>query len=152
MNTEPSSPGEPIPIQPSRILLTIILSSHSLAILALLLADLSWILKAFLAMAVVLHAGYSYQRYYSLQHRDSVLEVMRGSNGWSLLLAGGSSIPAELGPVLITSFFTLLNFKSTQGGRKYAVLLFPDTTDQQLIRRLRGRLRYGLMQSESRSD
>jgi hypothetical protein len=132
-----------IPIQPSRILLIIILGSHSLAVWGLMMADVSWMLRIFLGVAVVLHAVFSYQRHYSLNHPDSVVQVLHNGKGWTLLLGGGSYMPATLGRVLITSFLTLLNFECTQGGRKYAVLLFPDTTDPQLTRRLRGWLRYG---------
>lgn len=137
-----------IPIGSSRILLAIMVCSHALAIVALMLADISWMLRIFLAVAVLLHAVYSYQRYYSMQHRDAVVEMVRNGNSWSLLLAQGSCIPATLGAVLSTSFLTLLNFESIAGGRKFAVLLFPDTTDQQLIRQLRGWLRYGSKESE----
>jgi len=140
-----------IPIRPSRILLMIIVCSHSLAVVALMMTDISWMLRIFLAGSVLLHAMYSYQMYYALKHRDSVIQVSRKGESWSLLLTGGRDIPATLGQVLNTSFLTLLNFKSTAEGRKYAVLLFPDTTDQQLIRQLRGWLRYGFKESESRS-
>ena len=137
-----------IPIHPSRILLIIILGSHSLAVSALMMAEISWMLRIFLAGAVILHAVFSYQRHYSLNHPDSIVQVLHDDQGWTLLLGGGNYIPATLGPALITSFLTLLNFECTQGGRKYAVLLFPDTTDRQLIRRLRGWLRYGFKELE----
>ena len=147
-----SAGSESIPIRASRILLIILLCSHALAVVALMLADVHWMLRTSLTFAVLLHAVYSHHRYYALQHPDSVVQVMRGSDGWSLLLAGGSRIDAALGPVLITSFLTLLNFKSTSGGKKYAVLIFPDATDQHLIRQLGGGLRYGFEESESRAE
>lgn len=149
MTGEMASQRVTIPIRPSRILLIIILCSHSLAVVALLMTDISWMLRGSLFVAVLLHAVYSWQKYYSLKQRDSVIQVIRSGNSWSLRLAGGSNVPATLAHIVTTSFLTLLNFKSAAGGRKYAVLLLPDTTDQQSIRQLRGWLHYGLKRPQS---
>ena len=124
---------------------------HGGALVALLLAPLSWPLRALLALLLLLSLRYSVARWPLLARRRSVVALLRDETGeWHATLAGGEELDVRLLPdSFVSTWLVVLNFSPAKSHGSLSVVILPDMLDRNTLRRLRVLLRMeGMGESE----
>lgn len=108
------------------------------AMLSLLKVNIPLILKIF-GIIICLFSGSFYLRKYAwLTHKKSIVRLIaKPKGGWQLFTRDGSSYIANIrGDSLLTRWLIILNLWSRPQSR-VSIVLFPDSLDNQTLRRLR---------------
>lgn len=131
-----SAPSIVFDVRPSRLLLTIVAVMALLAMLAVILASMTWWLKVLLCMGVTAYTAQGIRHHL----RQPVRRASWHADGsWVLHLAHGSEICPELVAVRTLGALTFLHF-SPVGKERPSLALLPDNVDAETRRRLRMRL------------
>lgn len=122
----------------SRLLMLALLLVHGLAMLAMFLLPLSFLMRATLLLILAANL------WFALKHRSaagSVAGLRIESDRVVLLHAGGGEMSGQLLPdSLVTPYLAVLQIRTESNHRR--VLIMPDTLDAQSFRRLRILLRW----------
>lgn len=114
----------------------ILVTVHSLAIVALFNARLDpWLLGA-LVFVVVTAMAYSFMRFGMLRSAQSVVHITWDQEAWQLVLRSGRVIPVQLESSTVLGWLVVLNFRDANK-EDYPVSLFPDSTSPDEFRRLK---------------
>ena len=126
------------------------------SIVAVSLFSVEWFVKALIVILLLLLWRGSYQTYGLLtSHRffgDAVIGIELRENQWLLRLANGTTVDAVLKSGSYFSYrLSVLNFSALGYKSDYklgykgslSVVLFPDSADPEMLRRLRVRLNLG---------
>lgn len=132
----PSAPTIAFEVRPSRLLITVVAVMALLAMLAVAVSRTPWWLKAGICLLVAGYAWQSLRRHVRQPVRSA---GWHGDGSWTLRLADGTDVSAELDGARRQGALIFLHF-SWPGGGRASVALLPDNTDAETRRRLRMRL------------
>jgi Membrane-bound toxin component of toxin-antitoxin system len=100
-----------------------------------------WMQQILVVMLSTCLFCYSYWRYATERPGMWVSRVTFFEKNWSLLLRGGETSVC-LQQATVWSWLVVMNFYNEHSRRRYCVILFPDSSDQQQLRRLRAMIRH----------
>ena len=127
-------------IKPSKQFYSYLCVVFLLALISILISDVfPLMLRIFLVFILITSSTLIVKKNF-INH---VLRLSLNRDGiWTLSTNNTERFEAELyGECIVTSFLIWLNF-SNDKGKKFHVLLFPDSADKELLRQLRVRLRF----------
>ena len=126
---------------PSKRLLILLVALHLMAVLALLLSALDFVLTSFLVLAVVIHLYHSYRQDYCLDSPNGVTALVVAHDGLILhrRQAGlARALPVELvGRFRRLSWFISIRMREKDSRRCHDLAFFSDSADDDQLRRFR---------------
>ena len=132
-------------ISPSRYMKAYISVVHALVLVALVVVPLHSLLWLLATLMAVLHWRYCLKRYTSVKYRDGISQLSYREGQWRLV-SNDTETPVFLNQATIWRWLVVMNFKSYQrmGQRRgrYALVLWPDSVDDDSFRRLRVHLKH----------
>ena len=131
-----------VTLRPSKwhgVLLTLV---HLLALVALGFAGLEPWLAVALGLAVLASFARSLLRSCLLRDAGSVVRIAWHDGQWQLVTGAGNLVPVSLDPsVVVLSWLVIVHFRDANR-RRYTVVLLPDSTSPDELRRLRVLLKW----------
>jgi len=128
-----------ISFKPSRITMYVQASALVLALAALALSGLSWVLKSWLTLLLLL-TGFHYTR----KQRNVMISRMGYGQQQGWVMVGEKKIAMDLsGEQLVLPWLVVIQWKEKESGKKGALSLWPDSASEEELRRLRVFLRVG---------
>lgn len=128
-------------INPSRWMMAYCLLVHSLLLTAAGAMAFEGALLLLIAGLVLLHAVYSFRRYCSAGRKDWVSEIKYSNRTW-LLSCAGQLTDVRLKRVTVWRWLIVMNFYREDGSHPSTLILWPDSSDREDLRRLRVSLRH----------
>jgi hypothetical protein len=127
----------------SRYLVGWIIVTQLLALLGILQLQVNAMTKLVMGLLLVLYLNWLVFRHLLAYSRYSVTQAILTEAGvWNLRLGNGREIQANLSAnSFVKPWLIVLRFKTTQSRLARHLVVFPDTLDKQLARRLRVYLR-----------
>ena len=115
---------------------------HLLAVLVILMTGLTWPVKYLLIFICCTGLFYVIRNYILLTGKNSIIRLLLNHvDEWWLTTAQGDTVNATLLPgALVHPMLVILPFRSQSG--KHTVILSPDVINNDMLRRLRVRLKY----------
>lgn len=130
-------------ITPSITFCLLLVASHILAIAGIFYGGQGTVYQVSFVLAVFASFLFCLFRYGLLSDPLSVTTVVYRNERWKLGLGTGENLVVDLqSPVFVVSFLVVLNFKDARG-RKFPVVIFPDSVDGAQLRHSRIFLRFG---------
>jgi len=130
-------------LKPSRLLFSIVLALHTIALLMIYLLPVNSLLKLFTALLVI--STFMYFVYYQAFRKSAkaiIKVIWDASDEWFLVTRSGEQMPANLvGDSFSHPRLAVLNFKIPEHFFQKRVVLLRDNVDENLFRRLRVRLK-----------
>jgi len=128
-----------ISLKSSRIALCLQMGALLLALAALCLSGLSWILKLWLSLLLLLIGGYEIRK-----QRVAVITSMGYGQQQGWMMVGEKKIAMDLyGEQLVLPWLVVIQWKEKESGKKGALALWADSAHKEDLRRLRVFLRVG---------
>ncbi|MGB5832818.1 MAG: protein YgfX [Thiohalocapsa sp.] len=125
----------------SKRMLRFVLAWHAFALVTALSLPLHWSFRLLLAGSIVASLGYLVWARILNRAPWAIVAATWSDTGWRIETAGGRILDAELSPsTYIAVGLVILNFRSGPFCQQ-SVMLLPDNTDPDQLRRLRVRLR-----------
>ena len=139
-------------LQPSRWLLAYLSLVHLLLLAAALVMWADTVFVFVIAvLLLIIHWLYSLWRFagccYHTAYPHRVRRIAFNDSGWSLGLAD-RLIAADLVQATVWPWLVVMNFRCRLSGRRYAVIVLPDSADTECRRKLRVLLRHWPVWSE----
>jgi hypothetical protein len=133
-----------ITVRPSKWLNLWLYITHIFAIPVVFMADLVVPVQVLLIVTICLSLFFSIGKYIYFREANSIVRIiLNGADEWWLTTVRGDTISATLLPAaLVHPLLVILPFQTRDG--TYTVILTPDVTDPDMLRRLRVRLRFPL--------
>lgn len=115
---------------------------HLIAVPVILITSLAWPVKYMLIFICCISLFYSLRNYIQLTGKNSIVRlILNDADEWWLTTAQGDTLDATLLPgALVHPMLVILPFRSQNG--KHTVILSPDVINNDMLRRLRVRLKY----------
>lgn len=130
-----------VEIKPSACLCLLCLGIHLLALIALWMAGLSWLMSFGIGLALVASAAWRIRRYGLLADPSAIVALDCMDGNWRLKRNDGCWVKARMdNTVVLTRFLVLMNFRDDDGNR-YPVALLQDSTSREDFRETRRHLR-----------
>lgn len=128
-------------LQPSRWMLVYLIALHCVLLVSFYLLPLGWPERLGGSVVVFVHCGYALWRFYYPNSSRSILRLSYCDNGWLLQLAD-REVCVDLLQATIWSWLVVANFRDVSDGRRYAVVVLPDSASVSQRRQLRVLLRH----------
>lgn len=130
--------------QPSRWLGALIILLTMLGCMALYHSALSMLPAIFCAVLLWTYCLWVWPRQVSLRHADSVTGLRFDSQGWHVLRRDGTEEGARLlADTYVSALLTVVRLRQSGRWLPISVILPADAADEDSLRRLRLRLRFG---------
>lgn len=132
-------------LRPSAMLARAILLSVLVSLFVLLFLPLPVSLRLLTAVLVLLAARRAYRRHAVPALPDAIVRLsLTPESGLQAMLQDGRTMQVTVcDDSLVTATVTVLNLRSVEDGRRYALLLLRDNVDADAFRRLRVWLKWG---------
>ncbi len=144
MRVVDKAPPININLVPSRYMAIYLLAVHGCGLVSIYMLPLPAYLAVMSSVLIVWHCYYSLQRWNSVSSNRRVEQLWCHHQQWHISV-GGSEIPIEITQATVWSWLIVIRAKALNGQRKYAAVVFPDSTDTDSHRSLRAYLRFMLV-------
>lgn len=131
-----------VSITSSRYLLALLVSIAALACLCVWQNALPADLKLPMTICVVAMSGLVLRQHYFFRARNSVYALRCRDKQWYLQLHNGEVAATLLPTSTLTNALLVLNFRVDNNGKELSVILLPDSTARDSLRKLKSMLRF----------